>query len=49
VSSVVKNEHKDRFGSISDGTIIFGLRVKQGDRLNVSADYFEETLRRLKP
>ncbi len=43
----VKNEYKDRFGSISDGAVILGLRVKQGARLNVSADYFDETLRRL--
>jgi Reverse transcriptase (RNA-dependent DNA polymerase) len=43
----MKNEDKDRFGSISKGTFILGLRVKKGDRPNASADYLEETRRRL--
>jgi len=43
----VKNEDKDRFGSISTGTFILGLRVRTGDRPNTSAGYLDETLRRL--
>jgi hypothetical protein len=43
----LKNEKKDNFGSMSEGASILGLRLKKGGRPNVSADFLDETVRRL--